>query len=170
MIYTYLEVGTWRKPFGTGGQLRIQAKNEWADQVADAKVLFAMLRGTYVPYFVEKVLEQGGIIVKVEEIDSPEDGLELSGKPLYMREQDLDLDTVVTGSVYDLLIGLQVIDKGRRGVIQEVVDYPQQKMAKVLTPQGSEVLVPIAPELILHIDEEVAEMQLPDNFWEIFGD
>lgn len=169
MIYNYIKVGQWRKPFGTKGHIRLQIEDTFAEQIEDATVLFAQHHGTHVPYFVQRVDTSNGIIVKVEEVDSPEETTLLSGQPCYMREQDLEMDDIVTDDEYAMLIGLTLVDGSPRGEIRAIVDYPQQKMMEVITPSGQLVLVPLASELILNIDETSVEVSLAENFWEIFG-
>lgn len=169
MIYNYIKVGQWRKPFGTKGHIRIHIEDAYIDQMGATTVLFAQHHGTHVPYFVEHIDTSNGIIVKVEEVNSPEDTAPLSGQICYMRGQDLDMDDIVTDDEYAMLVGLSLVDGSVRGEIRAVVDYPQQKMMEVISPSGQLILVPLASELILHIDETSVEVSLPDNFWEVFG-
>lgn len=169
MVYEYVEVGRFRKPFGTKGEIRLEVNSGYETAVDGATVLFAEQMGTYVPYFVESQSDQTGT-VKVEEIDSPEATLEISGKTCYMRTIDLDMDTIpLTTSDYELLVGLEVISDGiPRGKILSIVEYPMQTMAQ-LTYNGKDYLIPITGELITDITEEQIVLSLADDFWEVFG-
>lgn len=169
MIYQYIEVGRFKKPFGTEGEIRLHINDGYEPFVDAAAVLFAEQMGTYVPYFVERMTSRG--TVKVEEIDSPEQTAEVSGKTCYLREQDVDMDAIpLVLSEYEALVGLRVLADGvDRGVIEEIVEYPQQMMAR-LTYAGSNYLIPLAAELITSITPDEIQVDLPTDFWDVFGD
>jgi 16S rRNA processing protein RimM len=71
------------------------------------------------------------------------------------------------------LIGLTVMDsiKGNIGIIEDVLDFPQQKIAKI-NFNNCEILVPVNPHFIINIDSErkVIHVNLPEGLVDLYLD
>jgi len=68
--------------------------------------------------------------------------------------------------IYQKYVSFEISDKtlGEIGVIEEIIEYPQQEMAAV-TYKDKEVLIPLNDQLIVKIDLDGKriEMDLPEG-------
>ena len=163
----YVEIGHSKKTHGVDGEVKVFIEPEYLDAFLEAAVVFFDVQGGYVPFFVERIREANALLLKLEDIDSPEAAAAVTGKPLFMRAADLlglDADEAAVG--YTFLEGFRIVDRdsGPVGTIREILEYPQQVIA-VVDYGGKEVLVPLHDRLIAEVDEEaqVLEMDLPDG-------
>lgn len=171
-MYTYIEVGFFKKTFGTKGEVRLDIKDRFLEDVLSAKALFADQKGSYVPYFVEYIEDKGSYIVKVEEIDTPEEAIEISSKVCYLREEDIDPRHIrMMDGEMDFLIGYTLNNQNHPlGPIVRLEEYPQQLML-VVRHLEREILIPLTDEWIRELNQEESyiEMELPENFMDVFG-
>lgn len=135
-----------------------------------ADVIFLELQGGPVPFFVERIRRAGDLLVKLDEIDTPEEAVALTGKPIYLPDEALDGGAATGGFDLSMLEGFSIIDEavGPVGRIEEVLELPQQMMA-VVKYQDREVLIPLTDELITDVDPEARtlHMSLPDGLLEL---
>ena len=105
-----------------------------------------------------------------EDVPNREAALLLQSRSIFLREQDLipDVDRSVYDEVleYGFLEGFRMIDAvaGDIGVIQEVIEMPQQEMA-LIQYDGREVLIPLNQHFITNIDEtgKTVNVNLPEG-------
>ena len=167
----FVEVGHTKKARGVAGELKMSVKDQYLDDFLEAKVLFLDLRGGKVPFFISSVKEGPDLLVKLDEVDDRKAAVELTGKPVYLRRQDLQLrqETALTPG-YHFLEGFEIVTEkdGRVGTIGEIIEFPQQIMALV-DYGGKEVMIPLNDRFITGIDEErrVLEMELPEGLLEL---
>ena len=121
------------------------------------------------PYFVEEIRGSGAMILKLEEVDDRDAAYGLQSREVFLREEDILSDAareieLPEGLTYGHLVGAQIIDQhsGPGGVIDEVLDMPQQEMAAVQY-KGKLVLIPLNERFIKAIDgkSNTVEMDLP---------
>ena len=130
------------------------------------------MRGGQVPFFIEGLDLGSDLLVKFEEVDSREAAAKLAGKALFLREDDIleSAQAVTQVARFRRFEGFTIIDKdaGRVGVIEEVVELPQQWMA-VVPYQGRELLIPLNDVLIIRVREreKLLEMDLPEGILEL---
>lgn len=166
----YQEIGQTGKAFGTEGALKVKVEARFLDDFLEAPVVFLKLMGKPVPFFLEYIHNESPLIVKLEEVDSRETALGLAGKSLLLRREDID--EAALQPVFDLsaLEGFRIIDQalGEVGVIEEVIELPQQMMA-VLQYEEREVLIPLSDQLILNVDaeEQRITMDLPEGLLDL---
>jgi len=150
-----IEIGRLRKPFGVKGHIKIEVKEQYEASLQDADVVFVISSDGDIPYFVEGVSLGAVPTVKFEEVDSPEQAAKLSMSSMALRADDVLIDAVapVENSLL-MLAGFDIYDKDvKLGVIDEVLEYPQQVMAKVIV-DGEPVLIPLPSEFVSSIDLE----------------
>ena len=156
----YIEIGHTKKTRGIEGEMKIHIKDSFLEDFMQAEVIFLKLQGGPVPFFVERIREAGGLLVKLDEIDTPEDAVELTGKAVYLPKEELG---GIEKKSLDLsmLEGFSIIDEaeGAIGVIEEVLELPQQMMA-VVPYQGREVLIPLTDELITEVNAETRTLRM----------
>ena len=166
----YLSIGRTGKAFGTEGALKFKVREQFLDDLFDASVIFIELLGKPVPFFIEYIHNDAPLIIKLEEVDTREEALELAGKELLLLREEVSGDSLEQPFDLSALEGFQVVDRvvGELGRIQEVLELPQQMMA-VVPYQGREILIPLADSLITVVDVEKQriEMNLPDGLLEL---
>jgi 16S rRNA processing protein RimM len=166
----YTEIGHTKKTRGVGGELKVDIKDPFVEAFMQAEVIFLELQGGPVPFFVEQIRQAGDLLVKLDEIDTPEEAVALTGKPIYMPDEELDGGAVTGGLDLSILEGFSIIDEalGPVGRIEEVLELPQQMVA-VVTYQDREVLIPLTDELITGVDPEARtlHMSLPEGLLEL---
>jgi len=171
----YISVGFTKKTHGTKGELKVAIKDAKIEDFCKAFVLFLKLEGKLVPFFIEEVRFANTPLVKLEEVDSREEALDLTSKEIFLRTTDLlpeddrqlDLDRLK----FEKYEGFTLIDKkkGAIGIIEKVVEYPQQEMA-VIQYSGKEILIPLNDQLVLEVKEKEKQLvvELPDGLLELF--
>lgn len=171
----YIEIGTTKKPFGVHGDLKVDVAEAFLEDFLQAKILFISVKGKPVPYFVEEIKVKGAPLVKFEEVDNKEVAGKIGGSKLYLRSQDVipeeQRQLVVEEALeFGRLVKYKIVEEqlGEIGIIEEVVEFPQQEMA-VVRYKKKEVLIPLNDSLIVSLDQEqrILTMKLPEGLLEI---
>lgn len=169
----FISVGFVRKAHGVYGEMRLQVREVFIDDILKARVLFIRRQGRPSPYFIESIRDAGNILAKLEGINTPEAAKALNGSELLMRREDiLQIAEEETAAPlpYAALQGYTIVDseKGAIGVIEEVIDMPQQALAAVMY-KGREVLIPLNEHFIQAIDHAGRRltMELPEGLLEL---
>jgi 16S rRNA processing protein RimM len=170
-----VKVGQTKKPHGVKGELKVFIDDAYYEDFILSKVVFLKLRGTFMPYFVEEIRGEQFLIVKLEDVNNREQALEIGGKEIALRQEDILEDDERTiepeGLEFAHLKGFEIHDEedGPVGFIEEVVEMPQQEMA-VIIYKSREVLIPLNTSLIKKIDEKkkVVLMVLPEGLLNLF--
>ena len=165
----YIQIGQLLKPVGTGGEIKVEIDDDFWDELADLGHFFIKINGAFVPYFIEDFRESNHLLMKIENIDSPEDSSKLSLKTMFLRQKDLKLDystkdvSKVTWIGYDVFHG-----KERVGTIEDIQIFPQQIMA-ILHVGDKTNMLPLVDEWIVHVSEESKQiiMDLPHGILDI---
>ena len=152
----------------------MQVKEEFLEDIFNLKVVFLKINGKQIPYFVESVKIGNAVLIKFEDINSPEATIAIASKEVYARAEDLtpEKDRLFEAEKleFERYSGFTIIDteKGRVGVIKEVVEFPQQEMALV-DYKKKEILIPLNHELIDSINEAEKEMilNLPEGLLDL---
>jgi 16S rRNA processing protein RimM len=166
----YIEIGRTQKTHGVQGELKIFIEDKFWDDFEHNKRVFLDIRGIKMPYFIKNMRGKGAPIVHFEDVPNREAALLLQSRSIFLREQDLipDVDRSVYDEVleYGFLEGFRMIDAvaGDIGVIQEVIEMPQQEMA-LIQYDGREVLIPLNQHFITNIDEtgKTVNVNLPEG-------
>ncbi len=173
-MQNYILIGNTRKSYGVKGEMKLQINDEFLEDIFNLKVVFLKINGKQVPYFIESVRVRNAPIIKFEDINSPEETNAISSMEIYAREEDLipeeDRLFEAEGLEFEKYKGYTIIDieKGRVGVIKEIVEFPQQEMA-IVDYEKREILIPLNHELINSIDDVKKEMtlNLPDGLLDL---
>ena len=163
----FIQIGQIKKPFGLKGELKVDLEANYDSSFKKASVIFLKERGNHTPYFVEYVNKESGYLLKLEDVDNPEQAKKLSKQIVYLRASDVEIKTPVLDAN---LKGFEIHDEteGFIGEILAIEEYPQQLIALV-TYKEKEILLPLTEALILGIDpeERVILMDLPDGILEL---
>lgn len=162
------KIGKIGKPHGVKGEVTFMFSDDVFDRV-DADYLVLMVDGILVPFFFDEYRFKSGetALVKFCDIDTKERAQELTGCDVFFPKSLSDRDD--GDLTWDELEGFSILDtnNGNKsiGVIAYVDDATENVLFGVNTPEGDEVLVPAADELIGKIDAERREihMALPEG-------
>ncbi len=169
----YITIGRTRKAHGLSGELKVSIEERYLEDFMKNERIFLEVKGVKIPYFIASVRGGGEMILKLEEVDNRDTATLLQAREVMLREQDILPDHAreyeveeEEGLEYEHLAGYTLIDEtlGEVGVIDEVLEMPQQEMA-FLKYKNREVLVPLNAQFILSVDEpnRRVHMDLPDG-------
>lgn len=167
----YINIGYTQKTHGLNGELKLHVSERYIEDFLKCERIFLDMKGAKVPYFIEEVRGKGSMILKLEEVDDRDAAYSLQSKEVFLREEDILSDAareieLPVGLTYGHLLGAEIIDQhtGSVGIIDEVLDMPQQEMAAVQY-KGRLVLIPLNERFIKSIDTKAkkVEMDLPDG-------
>jgi 16S rRNA processing protein RimM len=125
-----------------------------------------------VPHLIRSVKPMAGqqVVLHLEGISNDTAAHALKGCRLFLPEQALPkLDD---GQFYfHELVGVKVADLqvGPLGTIREILDFPQQTLA-LMDWKGSEVLIPVHPDITLRLDRKSGTLftQLPEGLIDVY--
>lgn len=114
--------------------------------------------------------KKGGIIVKLEGVDSREEAERLKGVEVSVKKSSLPQPE--TGEFYYFqLLGLTVIDihGNTLGTVKNVLDNSAQDLLVIKNSQGEESLIPLTAKIVTDIDLEgqICRVNLPPGLLEI---
>lgn len=156
MLKDFVEIGKLGKPFGVSGKIKVSCEDEILEVLKKRKVFFLKRGAHYIPYFIQYIEESHDTLVKIEDLNDPQDAKTCSGNTLYLPVKDLPEIKEKPGLYFSVLKGFKMFDQDDNciGSILEIVSMPQQELANVQLSNGDEVLVPLHESLILGIDPE----------------
>ncbi|MEM9991203.1 MAG: ribosome maturation factor RimM [Bacteroidota bacterium] len=164
-----IKIGYIQKPHGTKGELRIQIEEAYLKDVEGASVFFVEQQGQQLPFFVRQLRLGKADTVLLEDVTSREAAKQLANCAVFLQEQDISTETVETIG-YAFYEGFTLTDKelGHVGVIEELLELPQQQMA-MTTYQGKFVMIPMNDTFIVKVDEtqKIIHLDLPEGLLEL---
>jgi len=164
------KIGFVMKPHGLKGQVTIALDPEAPQDFAEIESVFVEVHERLLPFFIETISLKGNkAFLKLEDINTPEDALNISKSVLYLPKtarpksgRDMFYD--------DEVIGFEVTDTdlGALGKITEVVQAGPNKLLSV-DHDGKEVLVPLNSPFIESINKSQKRITvtLPEGFLDI---
>ncbi len=170
----YISIGFIKKPYGIKGQLKIKIFDQYLEDLMRAEVLFLAINSRKIPFFVEAVQIDHQLLIKFEEQDSKEAVKRLAGKEIFLRTVDLipnkERQILARNLEFAPYIGylLEDLQLGKIGVIEDVLEYPQQEVATVIYKE-KEVLIPLNEHLVVQIDKKAQKilLDLPEGLLEL---
>ncbi|MEM8524079.1 MAG: ribosome maturation factor RimM [Bacteroidota bacterium] len=169
----YILVGKIGKPHGVKGAVKCLAEEAYLADLANASAIFVEESGQKLPYFLEEVQIGNATILTLEELETKEAASRLRGKEVFLRATDL---LPIENRAFEVLQygkyeGFELQDKelGTIGVIEDIIEMPQQEMA-VLNYKENEVLIPLNEDFISEIleEEKILKVELPNGLLELY--
>ncbi|MEM9847509.1 MAG: ribosome maturation factor RimM [Bacteroidota bacterium] len=166
------QIGKILKAHGLKGEMKCAIEEAFLEDALQAEAFFLQQKGQHLPYFIQSLRVGNATILALEEIDSKEIAMSFRNAPIFMRTADLlpIEDRNINNLLYDQYEGFQLKDteRGIIGVIEEVLEMPQQEMA-VVHYRNKEVLIPLHEAMILNVSEEekILEVVLPEGLLEL---
>ncbi len=163
-------IGILNKVSGFKGRLSGLVEAARPEKLRSKKFLFILLEGLPVPFTIEEIeINENEILVKFENINSEEEAKKLLRKELYTEKFSSKNKTAVMS--WKDLIHYTAIDAdfGEIGIIEEVLEYPKQMLAKCMV-NGKEVLFPLNEEMVTDInpDDKIVFLELPDGLLDVY--
>ncbi len=173
----YTRVGRILRTFGVKGELKVEMNIDFDSTPTDNEEGFTPVEAFFVarpegmlPIFVEYIRAWSSAtpILKLEEVNSKEEGKAWQGADLYLPEDEVELTADLS---FTRLIGFTIQDLrlGTLGVIEAIYDLPQQEVARI-DYEGNEVLVPLHDDFLLEIDEtgKIVSVDLPEGLLDVY--
>ncbi len=172
MDKTFL-IGSTKRPHGLKGELKLYVEEKYVEDLMNAEILMIDIKGRPTPFFIEDIRFGNNIIAKFEDVNTPEAAMSIANKEISLRESDLipddEREIEIETMPYEHCIGYTIVNEGETvGVIDNIVEYPQQEMA-ILNYKNKEVLVPLNQHFIKKVDDKnkVIEMGLPEGLLDL---
>ncbi len=165
----YIQIGFTRKTHGIQGELKVFVEEPFEDLFLESQRVFLEIKGIKQPFFIKSIRGGGELIVAFEDINNREKALRLQSRPIFLPGQEVPqeiLKALETAEPYAHLVGYLIVDQqtGPVGIIQNIVEMPQQDMA-IVQREGREVLIPLVSAFVIATDENQKQllMDLPEG-------
>lgn len=167
---TVVEIGHTVKPHGINGELVAVI-----DPAVDLDILPCLIMkidGIYVPFFIGSWRPRGSesVLVKFDGIGSEAKAEQLAGLTLFADTDMLPEDALADGDDDGFyaadFIGWTVTDRGVTvGVVADYDDSTENLLFTLDTPDGRQLLIPVADDLILSVnpEQQILDMDLPQG-------
>ncbi len=166
-------IGSTKKPHGLKGELKLYVEERYVEDLMNAEILMIDIKGRPTPFFIEDIRFGNNIIAKFEDVNTPEAAMSIANKEMSLRESDLipddEREIEIETMPYEHCIGYTIVNDGEKvGIIDNIVEYPQQEMA-ILNYKNKEVLIPLNQHFIKKVDDKnkVIEMILPEGLLDL---
>lgn len=174
MTEQYVSIGFTKKSYGSHGELKASVEDRYLQDFMRSEVIFLNVQNKPLPFFIEKVRAGTDLILKLEDVNSPDEAKRYTSAEMFLRKSDLiepagssDEDDEIT---FDMLVGFEMFDaeRGKLGPILEVQEYTHHDIA-VVAFEGREILIPLHEELIesVDLDEKKITLQLPEGLLDL---
>lgn len=166
------EIGYILKPNGLKGGVSIQLDTDDPSKYQEMESVIVKIGDNLVPFLIADIQINGSKgMLWFEDIKTLEDAEQLKSCKLLLPLEllpKLEKDQFY----YHEVIGYQVVDqtRGKLGIIENIFSAGKQDLIS-MNFNGKEVLIPIAPEIVLravHSKKEV-EVNLPQGLLEIYS-
>jgi 16S rRNA processing protein RimM len=173
----YTNIGRTQKVHGTEGELKVHLFEEFTEDFIAAEFIFLDIDGGKVPFLVENIRMNETPFILFEDILNNNDAVPYTAKQMYLRREDVLKEeerqydfTKKETLLFRKYKGFKIIDlnAGEVGVIEDIIEMPQQEMAQVIY-KGNEILLPMNDALIESVDNKamIVVMDLPEGILEL---
>lgn len=175
MEESFVIVGKILKVHGVRGEMKISIAEAAEKDVLKQPYLLLLHNRQKVPHFIEYIRGAGTAILKLEEINSPEEARLHINKDIFLKSSQLSRGTEnkilqSDTTAFSFLEGFSIQDKnlGPLGTIREILSLPMQQMA-VIDYRSKEILMPLHEQFVLSIDRKAKVMHtsIPDGLLDL---
>lgn len=166
------KIGRIRGLHGIRGEMEMMITDDVFDCV-DADYVFLKMDGLLVPFFLEEYRFKNDDIVYVrfEDVKSEAGAQRLCGSDVYFPFALVPKKREKQPLTWKYLTGFCIVDEvaGRIGIVGSVDDSSANILLSVHCDDGSDVLIPIHPDLITACDEQkrILTLHLPDGLLDL---
>lgn len=170
-----IDIGRYNKPHGVNGEISASLDVD-TDVLGEFSCLISDIDGIFVPFFVNAMRSKGAstALLTIDGIANERDAALLVNKDIYVLKREyeqLSEDEDCDELPLDYFIGFRIsaYDGEIVGEIIDVDDSTENVLFIVERPDGNEVAVPAADELItgLDVENKTMEMSLPKGLLEL---
>lgn len=158
-----IHIGETLKVHGKDGQLRIRVSEAFEDEIDHVRAVFIDLDGSRVPFLVESIVYKNHVLLKLDEVDTPEIAEKLARKELFLDASEISDPSILEESpqAEDPLVGFKVYDQNQNyiGEISHFLRQEFQDLIEVKTEANS-FMWPLHENLILSFDESQKKIQI----------
>ena len=156
---------------GVHGEVRVVLDADNPARYKKLESVLIELNHELIPFLINRIsIKDNQALVSFKEIDTKDKADALVKSSLFVPLSSLPILPDEKIYLHDL-VGYKVIDatEGDLGVINEVVEFPQQLIAKMIF-QEKEVLFPLTPTILTKIDKTARSLlvQLPDGLLDVY--
>ncbi len=148
----FLAVGLIRRPHGVSGETLVEIYTDFPQRLKPKKIVYAGEK--HLPLTIRGCRpHKDGLLLAFEGISTPEDVGRFRNQTLYVST--VDRAALPPGEFYhDQLLGLSVITEDLRplGKLAEIITTGANDVFVIASADGSELLLPAIPDVILDID------------------
>ncbi len=175
MEESFVVVGKILKVHGVKGEMKCSIVQAAEKDVMKQPFLLLLHNRQKIPYFIEYIRGAGTAILKLEEINSPEEARLHVNKDIFLKSSQLTKGTEkrvlqADTTAFSFLEGFGVMDEnlGALGSIREILSLPMQQMA-VIDFNSKEILLPLHEQFILKIDRKnkLMHTSIPDGLLDL---
>ncbi len=168
-----MEIGVFNKPHGINGEL--SATVDYDIDFMELKCIVVEMDGIPVPFFIssERPKSSSTVLLKIDGIENEKDAMKLARHTIFALREDVDIEVPEDGEGFyaEDLIGYAVEDDlhGTVGTITDLNTATDNALFIVERPDGSELFIPVAMEMILDVDtdKKVLKMDLPEGLLDL---
>lgn len=168
----YSLIGRISGAHGLDGRIALKHTLGKTNAFKDLKHVFIEVhKEHYIPYFLEeqKPVSEDEVLLRLDEVASPEDARSLSGKNVYI--ESALYHKIKPKAVTIDMVGFMLNDKekGDLGRVEDLFETPGQVMASAHY-LGKEILVPLVDATILGIDpvQKIIRLDLPHGLLDVY--
>ena len=159
-----IAIGRVRKPHGVKGYLKVMSFSGEYDHFFDLDHITLKNKDRTLDFKVDQVVPHGGeILMKLEGVDNPEKGRQLSGWEIWVKRTHAvarDSDEFYHAD----LVGCQVELKGAAvGKVVAILDSGADDLLEIETEEGKK-LIPFNPVFIGRVDTEKKQIELLEGW------
>lgn len=166
-------LGRITKVNGYEGAVTIKLEKSFSENIPKMETVFLEIEGRLVPFFLSDSEYSGANVLKLKFVgyDSIEKISEFTGSRVFLttgvpaENHTDDNQTLMGFNGYKVLLQ----DDNLLGIIKEVIEYPGQRLLKIISGKNKEILIPFHEHFIVSIDNKmkIIVMDLPDGLTEI---
>ena len=156
---------------GLKGDMEITSVAQSRVQLAKDELVFIMVNGAPVPFFIEFVHATGiKYTLKLAEINTQEQADAYLNKTVYVQLENI-VEPTIEKPDSPSIIGYKAIDKnhGEIGIIDDIIDMPAQQLIRIVF-NNKEVLIPVVDDFIKEINHEnsTIHLDIPDGLLDMY--
>lgn len=163
------EIGKVLKRVGFKGEMIIETKSVLLDRLQPGVPLFIGSHRNHIPYFIETIKPGNPTILKLEDINNPEEVVTLHNKSIFVQDASM-LEIEHVEDNFNVLVGCIAHDENDEpiGEILRIEEFPQQIMA-FIKHNKKEIMIPLNETYILQINvkETYIQLKLPDGILDL---
>lgn len=156
------QIGYAAKPHGKEGFIKLDVEDSLKSITLNTRAIFFNLEGSMVPFLIESITEVPRLMVKLEEIEDPQEAATISNTTIHLPSNEVPEELINDElSGIESLQNYMVFDQAENevGIINRVEVLPYQTLL-YLQHGKKEIILPFHEDLLIHLDPSEKSIQL----------